>query len=213
MANSIFIFIIFFLLIVLFQLMRYVYRTVLKRQALKRLMQSGIPYIDQMDGFQFKMYLKALFQQLGYKAQLTPQSGDFGADLIMKGKKKIVIQAKRYGVKNKVSQSSVREVYGAQAYYEADEAWVMTNSFFTKQAKVLAEVCHVQLFDRHALQSLILEVNPIHTAEDIYREVKPEPRTCPVCGSSLVIHHRNGERFFGCVSFPQCDHTEAINKE
>jgi restriction system protein len=47
---------------------------------------------------------------------------NFGADLIMKGQQRIVIQAKRYGRENRVGISAIQEVYGAQAYYKADEA-------------------------------------------------------------------------------------------
>jgi restriction system protein len=212
MDNPIVAFTIFFLLIVCFYVIRSIYRLIRERIALKRLAKSGIPYIDQMDGFQFEFYLKALFQELGYKAQVTAKSGDFGADLIMKGQQKIVIQAKRYGFKKRVGISAIQEVYGAQAYYKADEAWVVTNSFFTKQARALAEACNVQLFDRKALQELILEVNPTHTAEKVYREIEPEPRICPTCGKSLVVRQGKTNRFFGCSSFPQCRHTEAINK-
>jgi restriction system protein len=202
----------FFLIMIAFYLIRIVYRRLQERTAMKRLARSGIQYIDQMDGFQFEFYLKALFQELGYKAQVTAQSGDFGADLIMKGPQKIVIQAKRYGIKNRVGISAIQQVYGAKAYYKADEAWVVTNSFFTKRARALAEACNVQLFDRKALQELILEVNPTHTAEKVYREIEPECRTCPTCGKSLVVRQGKTNRFFGCSSFPQCRHTEAINK-
>ncbi|RJS63072.1 restriction endonuclease [Priestia filamentosa] len=195
-----------------FYLMRMVYQRLQERTALKRLARSGIQYIDQMDGFQFEFYLKALFQELGYKAQVTAQSGDFGADLIMKGPQKIVIQAKRYGRKNRVGISAIQQIYGAKAYYKADEAWVITNSTFTKSARALAQACNVQLFDRKALQELILQVNPTHTAEKVCQDVKPESRSCPTCGNELVVRQGKTNRFFGCSSFPQCRHTEAINK-
>ncbi|MFP7176258.1 restriction endonuclease [Priestia filamentosa] len=205
-------FTILFLLIVVFYLIRSVYQRSQERTAMKRLARSGIHYIDQMDGFQFETYLKSLFRQLGYKAHVTSKTGDFGADLIIQGQQKIVIQAKRYGSKNRVSLSAVQEIYGAQAYYKADEAWVITNSCFTKSARALAEACNVQLFDRKALQELVLEVNPTHTAQKVYQDVKPESRPCPTCGNELVVRQGKTNRFFGCSSFPQCRHTEAINK-
>lgn len=66
---------------------------------LKRMARSGIRFIDKMDGRQFEVYLKALFRELGYSPMVTKQSNDFGADLVLKGKNRIVIQAKRYGMK------------------------------------------------------------------------------------------------------------------
>ena len=124
------------------------------------MIQSGIKDIDRMSGYDFEDYLKVLFKKLGYKPQVTKKSGDFGADLVLKGKNKIVIQAKRYGYKNNVSLDAVREVYASKAFYKADEAWVITNSFYTKQAKMLAEACGVRLLNRYDLQKFIVEINP-----------------------------------------------------
>ncbi|WP_268801462.1 restriction endonuclease [Priestia endophytica] len=111
------------------------------------------------------------------------------------------MQAKRYGSKNRVSLSAVQEIYEVQAYYKADEAWVIKNSFFTKSASALAEACSVQLFDRKALQELILEVNPTDTAKEVYQEVEAEPHKCPTCGKSLVVCQGKPNRFFECSSF------------
>ncbi|WP_176521379.1 restriction endonuclease, partial [Priestia megaterium] len=124
-----------------------------------------------------------------------------------------VIQAKRYGSKNRVSISAVQEVYGAKAYYKANQAWVVTNSYFTKQAKELAAACDVTLVDRADLQKFINDVNPVFKAREIFENITPEPRKCPKCGQDLVVRDGNGTRFFGCSSFPSCRHTEKINKE
>jgi len=202
-----------FLIILLFKLSQFAYRVIRERKYRKELAKSGMPYIDKMDGRQFEFYLQALFQQLGYKIQVTPSSGDFGADLVMKGKEKIVIQAKRYSAKNRVSLSAVQEVYAAKAYYKANQAWVVTNSYFTKQAKELAAACDVTLVDRADLQTFINEVNPVFKAREIFENITPEPRKCPKCGQDLVVRDGNGTRFFGCSSFPSCRHTEKINKE
>ena len=133
---------------------------------LKKMAKAGMDYIDQMDGFQFEVYLKALFQKLGYKPEVTQKTGDYGADLVLKGKNKIVIQAKRYSKKNKVGISAVQEVLGAKEYYRANEAWVITNSIFTPQARQLAKSSKVKLLDRVDLQKFIDQINPESTAEN-----------------------------------------------
>ncbi len=171
-----------------------------------------MPYIDKMDGRQFEIYLQVLFRHLGYHPEITKQSGDFGADLIMERDEKIVVQAKRYGYKNRVSLSAVQEVYGAKAYYRANQAWVVTNSRFTKQAKELAAACDVKLVDREDLQTLIDKINPTFKAQEIYENVTPEARKCPTCGKQLVVRQGKKGHFFGCSSFPSCCHTEQINK-
>ncbi|PDZ08210.1 restriction endonuclease [Bacillus pseudomycoides] len=202
-----------FIIYVLFHICKFMYRKIQDRRMLKRMAKSGIRYIDKMDGHQFEVYLKALFRELDYRPVVTRKTGDYGADLILKGKNRIVIQAKRYGVKNRVGISAVQEIYAAQAYYKAQEAWVVTNSIYTRQAKELAEACHVKLIDRVELQKLINKVNPEYSAEDVYHGVDPAERKCPVCKHQLVVRNSNhtGNKFFGCSQYPTCTHTEPIN--
>ncbi|PDZ08043.1 restriction endonuclease [Bacillus pseudomycoides] len=136
------------------------------------------------------------------------------ADLGLKENNRIVIQAKIYGVKNRVGIRVVQEIYAAKAYYKAHEAWVVTNSVYTKQAKGLGEACHVKLIDRIELQKLINKVNPEYSAEDVYRGVDPAERKCPSCKNHLVVRNSNktGNKFFGCFQYPTCTHKEPINK-
>jgi len=190
----------------------FLYQVLRTRKQQKYLLKADMPYIDKMDGRQFEIYLQILFRHLGYHPEVTKQSGDFGADLVMKRDEKIVVQAKRYGYKNRVSLSAVQEVYGAKAYYRANQAWVVTNSYFTKQAKELAAACDVKLIDREDLQALIRAINPTSEAKEIYENVTPEARKCPTCGKQLVVRQGKTDRFFGCSSFPACRHTEKINK-
>ncbi|MBU3574163.1 restriction endonuclease [Priestia aryabhattai] len=202
----------FLLFIILFKGSLMLYQAIRTRKHHKALLKADMPYIDKMDGRQFEIYLQILFRHLGYHPEVTKQSGDFGADLIMEKDEKIVVQAKRYGYKNRVSLSAVQEVYGAKAYYRANQAWVVTNSYYTKQAKELAAACHVKLIDREDLQALIRAINPTFEAKEIYENITPEARKCPECGKQLVVRQGKGDRFFGCSSFPACRHTEKINK-
>ncbi|MBJ7987753.1 restriction endonuclease [Bacillus cereus] len=203
-----------FIIYVLFHICKFVYRIIQERRMLKRMARSGIRFIDKMDGRQFEVYLKALFRELGYSPMVTKQSNDFGADLVLKGKNRIVIQAKRYGMKNRVGISAVQEIYAAQAYYKAHEGWVVTNSVYTRQAKELAEACHVKLIDRIELQKLINKINPEYSAEDVYQGVTPAERKCLACKNHLVVRNSNktGNKFFGCSQYPTCTHMEPINK-
>lgn len=110
-------FVTFFLLSIL--LLRLFVDWFKKHKLEKALGQSGMYDIDNMDGFLFEGYLVVLFKKLGYKPQVTKKVGDYGADLILKGKKKIVVQAKRY--KGNVGLQAVQEVYSAKAFYKCDE--------------------------------------------------------------------------------------------
>ncbi|TKH19262.1 restriction endonuclease [Bacillus wiedmannii] len=198
---------------VFFRIFKFAHRTIQELRVLKRMAQSDIGFIDKMDGFQFEVYLKALFRELRYRPEVTKRSCDYGVDVVLKGRNRIVIQAKRYGIKNRVGIRAVQEVYAGKAYYKADEAWIVTNSVFTKQAEELAKACQVKLIDRLELQNLIHKVNPEQKAEDVYQQVDPAERKCPVCKNQLVIRYakKNDNKFFGCSQFPSCTHTEAIN--
>src|SRR5699024_1326043 len=131
-----------------------------KKKRFNLMKKSGIRDIDGMKGYQFEAYLQVLFKELGYQPIVTQKSGDYGADVVLKGRNKIVIQAKRYGTKHKVSMDAVREVLAAMFFYKADEAWVITNSLFTKQAETLAKACGVKLLNRYELEKFIVKINP-----------------------------------------------------
>lgn len=128
---------------------------VLREQKLRK---SGILEVDKMSGRKFEEYLQALLKAKGYHVQLTPASGDYGADLILSEKgKKIIVQAKRY--KKNVGVKAVQEIASAKSHYKADECWVITNSFFTEQAKKLASSNQVRLIDRKQLMNWMLQEN------------------------------------------------------
>lgn len=128
---------------------------ILKDRKLKR---SGMLQVDQMKGKEFEDYLRVLFLEQGYKVQMTPATGDYGADLILsKGGRRIVVQAKRY--KKNVGLKAVQEVSTAKMHYKADECWVVTNSGYTEPAKKLAASNGVKLVDRVVLMKWMLEMN------------------------------------------------------
>jgi restriction system protein len=124
----------------------------------QKLRKSGILEVDKMSGRRFEEYLQALLKNRGFSVHLTPASGDYGADLILSVQgKKIVVQAKRY--RKRVGVKAVQEIASAKSHYHADECWVVTNSFFTEQAKKLASSNQVLLVDRNQLMNWMLEQN------------------------------------------------------
>ena len=117
---------------------------------IKRLQASDMASVDHMTGRQFELYLEVLFQALGYATEQLPTSNDFGADLILViGEKRIAVQAKRY--KGNVGNRAVQMILGAKKYYDCNEAWIVTNSFYTKAAIQMASKTDVRLYDRNGL--------------------------------------------------------------
>ncbi|AGF51690.1 sll1429 [Synechocystis sp. PCC 6803] len=126
----------------------------------QKLIESGMDSIDKMDGVDFEKVLLTHFTRMGYRGSLTQQTQDFGADLIlMKDRKKYVIQAKRSA--SAVSVKAIQEILGAKGYYDADIAIVVTNNSYTENAKELAYRNKVELWDRDKLIEFILESRKI----------------------------------------------------
>lgn len=143
----------FFALLLLAALIKFLYLWHEK----KRLARSGVNEIDQMNGKTFEKYLEVLFHKLGYQVERTRYVGDYGADLVVrKDGIKTIIQAKRY--KKNVGIKAVQEAVAAKGYYECDEAMVVTNSFYTKQAIELAKANRVKLWNRDDLVNALLSV-------------------------------------------------------
>lgn len=110
--------------------------------------------IDYMDGIEFENLIDAKFQKMGYTTKLTKATKDYGVDLIaIKNKKSIAIQIKRYN--RNVGVKAIQEVIAAKAFYKADTAMVLTNSYFTKPAKNLAKETNVILIDRSKLAKIL----------------------------------------------------------
>ena len=98
-----------------------------------------------------------LFSKKGYRVQLTPYVGDWGADLIVsKGGVRTAVQAKRYG--KKVGVRAVQEAVAAKGKYQCAEAMVVTNSFYTDEARDLARANRVALWDRNELVSAPMSI-------------------------------------------------------
>ncbi len=114
----------------------------------------GAERMDVMEGHEFEVLLKEIFEELGYKVTMTRATGDFGCDLLMKKDgKTISVQAKRHF--NNVGNKAIQEVHASLNHYGADEGWVITNSGFTKAARTLADSTGVRLVDRDGLLGYI----------------------------------------------------------
>ena len=127
--------------------------------AQKLLLESGITEIDLMEGYQFEFYLQTLLFYLGYKVEPTTKSRDWGADLILtdqEAHKRIVVQAKRYS--KTVGARAVQEIVASKLHYEADDAWVISNNYFSEQAESLAKENNVRLIDRNELVEMYKKV-------------------------------------------------------
>ena len=118
----------------------------------------SILQVDCLSGTEFEAMLLNLFKALGFNVRLTSATKDFGADLIAKRDGKIfVIQAKRYS--KTVGAHAVQEVIGAKNHYNATDAMVVSNNYFSNEAKTIALENDIKLIDRSNLKVLLSKAN------------------------------------------------------
>lgn len=112
--------------------------------------------LDQLSGVEFEEFLAGLYRAQGYAAELTPTSGDYGADLILsKDGRRIAVQAKRYV--GSVGVAAVQEALSGMAYYQCQAAWVITTGAFTPNALELAQKSGVKMIGRSEIGNLMAQ--------------------------------------------------------
>lgn len=112
--------------------------------------------LNALDGGEFEVLLKRLFEAMGYAVQSIGRVGDQGGDLIAnKGGKRFLIQAKRYT--GSVGNAAVQQATAAKTHYDCTSAVVVTTGEFTREAKELAKTTQVQLVGKDELQHKLME--------------------------------------------------------
>lgn len=111
--------------------------------------------VDFMDGHSFEKWCAALLQKSGFSnVQVTPGSGDQGVDVLAeKDGIKYAVQCKCYS--SDLGNTPVQEVNTGKAIYHCQIGVVMTNRYFTKDAKDAAKATGVLLWDRDKLQQMV----------------------------------------------------------
>ncbi|WP_420490768.1 topoisomerase DNA-binding C4 zinc finger domain-containing protein [Neobacillus drentensis] len=101
-----------------------------------------------------------------------------------------------------------------KSYYEANEAWVVSNSYFTIAASELARKSKVKLVDRDQLIDFILVLNPNSEkpspSKIIHSVSASHDSTCSRCGSPMVLRIGKRGNFLGCSSFLKCHNTKSV---
>ncbi len=113
--------------------------------------------VDNMtDGYSFENYCCTLLKYNGFKkAETTKASGDYGVDIVAVhyNGKKYAVQCKCYTYN--VDNSAVQQVVAGMKYYGCDIGVVLTNSYFTENATILAKANNILLWDRNKLTEMI----------------------------------------------------------
>lgn len=111
--------------------------------------------LDDISGNDFEALTCDILASNGFDiAESTQASVDFGVDVLArKDGVSYAIQCKRYT--SPVGIDAVQQIYAGRAYYECHVAVVLTNQYFTSNAKKLADKLGVVLWDRDMLEQLL----------------------------------------------------------
>ena len=113
--------------------------------------------LDNMTGPEFEKFLHWFFAQQEYLVIKTKPGHQQGTDFILITRNiRIAVEAKRWNCK--VGNRAVQQINSGKFFYRCDQAWVITNNFFTPQAKELAQSCDVRLINRNELNDMISQV-------------------------------------------------------
>lgn len=118
----------------------------------------GVTDLDQiqaMSGLEFEIYMKSVYEGLGYRVKRTPRSGDYGIDLILlkKDGAKLAVQCKRYS--KPVGEPVIRDFLGSLIKAGISKGYVVTSSHFTEPAKRFVKHEPIALVDGSDLVKLI----------------------------------------------------------
>lgn len=109
---------------------------------------------DAMEGHEFEYFCADILEKNGYEnVEVTKGSGDQGIDIVAyKEGIKYGIQCKCYS--SDIGNKAVQEAFAGKTFYGCHVAVVLTNRYFTKSAKELAEKNGVLLWDRDKLKAM-----------------------------------------------------------
>jgi len=111
--------------------------------------------IDNMEGHDFEYFCADILRKNGFEnVEVTQGSGDHGIDILAeKHDITYAIQCKCYS--SDVGNAAVQQAHTGKSIYKKDIAVVLTNRYFTAQAKEEAAVLGVKLWDRDKLNEMI----------------------------------------------------------
>ena len=121
----------------------------------------------------------------------------------------------------------VRELYGVMAAKGASGGFVVTSGKFTVEAEAFAVGRNIRLLDGPKLERMLKQAQGVaeaaqaatapvsQTAGDVRQNAGPLNPTCPKCSQQMKRRQatkgaRAGQDFWGCVTYPQCRGTRAV---
>jgi HJR/Mrr/RecB family endonuclease len=150
----------------------------LRRAEIKRLSQARLSSSETyfaMEPRQFEDSVMRVFRKLGYKVNQTVYVADGGKDAIAwKGKKKYVIECKRYGTRSSTGRRDLQILLAAMHDVEADGAIFVTTGRLTTPAMTYAKDNDIECYDKDSFPNLI---NHAYGSDEDYSDLPPKNST------------------------------------
>ena len=161
----------------------------LRRSEIKRLSQARLRSSEAyfaMQPREFEGAVMKVFRRLGYKVNQTVYVGDGGKDAIAwKGKKKYVIECKRYGNRSAVGRRDLQILLAAKHDVGAAGAIFVSTGRFTTPAVAYAEENDIEFYDKDIFPNLI---NRAYGSAEDYTMAKT---ICLECGEEAYLPLKN----------------------
>lgn len=180
--------------------------------------RTGLDSIAAIGWREFEQLVGEAYRRQGYAVEETGLGGaDGGIDLVLRRNgKRILVQCKQWK-RQKVPVNVVREMYGLLAHHGADEVRIATLGGFTPDAARFAQGKPITLIEGETLLFMIRAVQAGEAAQRQRIEpvigvpvpALPSVPDCPRCGTQMVErrNRRNGNVFWGCSTYPDCQGT------
>lgn len=100
-----------------------------------------------------------VFSKMGYKTQLTSNTGDHGIDVLLvnpKGQKEI-IQCKQWN--KQVGEPQVRDLFGTMQHEKATRGWLIAPRGFSTSARRWAKGKAIELIDDEGITKLLQSIS------------------------------------------------------
>lgn len=109
--------------------------------------------------YEFEKYIAELFEHMGYETNVTSKSNDGGKDIIMiKDNNKYVVEVKLYNINNKIGRDKIQKLHSAMIDSNANSAFFVTTSDFTKNAREYANKFDIKLINGDVLAKIVQNI-------------------------------------------------------
>lgn len=115
---------------------------------IRRYLVDAIPSrFHHLSPAEFESFIAHLFRIDGYEVSSVADQGFASTLKASKDKSSLVIRLLRFPPDYPVQEEEIQKVLAAQAFFEAEQSWLITTSFFSKEAINAAEAADVEYWD------------------------------------------------------------------